>query len=112
MIRRPPRSTLFPYTTLFRSPSRIVRSIWRSPPVRAPVLPARSARSPALTAAQLCPAPQSRRLQSECCRKPEEAQPARVQDRQERFPPQRSATWLRLVLQNFPYAEIGPANKT
>src|SRR2546421_11955646 len=23
MIRRPPRSTLFPYTTLFRSPSRI-----------------------------------------------------------------------------------------
>src|SRR2546429_4853295 len=26
MIRRPPRSTLFPYTTLFRSPYR-----WRSP---------------------------------------------------------------------------------
>src|SRR3712207_7363669 len=25
MIRRPPRSTLFPYTTLFRSPSRPVR---------------------------------------------------------------------------------------
>src|SRR5690349_23018676 len=24
MIRRPPRSTLFPYTTLFRSPGRIV----------------------------------------------------------------------------------------
>src|SRR3712207_8723501 len=24
MIRRPPRSTLFPYTTLFRSPSRLV----------------------------------------------------------------------------------------
>src|SRR3712207_8766759 len=24
MIRRPPRSTLFPYTTLFRSPMRIV----------------------------------------------------------------------------------------
>src|SRR3712207_7907899 len=24
MIRRPPRSTLFPYTTLFRSPSRVV----------------------------------------------------------------------------------------
>src|SRR2546427_8444203 len=23
MIRRPPRSTLFPYTTLFRSPSRV-----------------------------------------------------------------------------------------
>src|SRR2546426_7104721 len=26
MIRRPPRSTLFPYTTLFRSPAR-----WRDP---------------------------------------------------------------------------------
>src|SRR3712207_7290728 len=24
MIRRPPRSTLFPYTTLFRSPGRVV----------------------------------------------------------------------------------------
>src|SRR5256884_3524906 len=28
MIRRPPRSTLFPYTTLFRSPG----SCWRDPP--------------------------------------------------------------------------------
>src|SRR2546427_5509118 len=27
MIRRPPRSTLFPYTTLFRSPSRLKSSI-------------------------------------------------------------------------------------
>src|SRR3712207_7522038 len=26
MIRRPPRSTLFPYTTLFRSPTRPVRA--------------------------------------------------------------------------------------
>src|SRR5260370_24352854 len=25
MIRRPPRSTLFPYTTLFRSPSKVSR---------------------------------------------------------------------------------------
>src|SRR3712207_8831977 len=25
MIRRPPRSTLFPYTTLFRSPARVVQ---------------------------------------------------------------------------------------
>src|SRR2546422_2563968 len=25
MIRRPPRSTLFPYTTLFRSPAQLVR---------------------------------------------------------------------------------------
>src|SRR3712207_8172054 len=35
MIRRPPRSTLFPYTTLFRSPS--VQGKARR---RAPVLPA------------------------------------------------------------------------
>src|SRR5438132_9250703 len=28
MIRRPPRSTLFPYTTLFRSSSRIWKSSW------------------------------------------------------------------------------------
>src|SRR2546430_5668374 len=27
MIRRPPRSTLFPYTTLFRSPSQIIDSL-------------------------------------------------------------------------------------
>src|SRR3712207_8725790 len=27
MIRRPPRSTLFPYTTLFRSPDRLVRRV-------------------------------------------------------------------------------------
>src|SRR2546430_5621006 len=30
MIRRPPRSTLFPYTTLFRSPSRCNRILWCS----------------------------------------------------------------------------------
>src|SRR2546425_7578378 len=30
MIRRPPRSTLFPYTTLFRSPARrLPRHAWR-----------------------------------------------------------------------------------
>src|SRR2546427_7713570 len=28
MIRRPPRSTLFPYTTLFRSPRRDLSGIW------------------------------------------------------------------------------------
>src|SRR3712207_8806799 len=32
MIRRPPRSTLFPYTTLFRSPAR--RSLAQPPPGR------------------------------------------------------------------------------
>src|SRR2546430_7525877 len=30
MIRRPPRSTLFPYTTLFRSPRSSYLSWWRS----------------------------------------------------------------------------------
>src|SRR5471030_3365670 len=34
MIRRPPRSTLFPYTTLFRS-----RRRWDLPPVSRPTLP-------------------------------------------------------------------------
>src|SRR6476660_9369240 len=29
MLRRPPRSTLFPYTTLFRSPSRCTPTRWR-----------------------------------------------------------------------------------
>src|SRR3712207_8813058 len=32
MIRRPPRSTLFPYTTLFRSTARSVISLGSSPP--------------------------------------------------------------------------------
>src|SRR5437660_3551114 len=29
MIPPPPRSTLFPYTTLFRSPNYLARSFWR-----------------------------------------------------------------------------------
>src|SRR2546430_13567168 len=40
MIRRPPRSTLFPYTTLFRSPFEVVNGYpprtsfdWQTPPV-------------------------------------------------------------------------------
>src|SRR5438093_6689505 len=32
MIRRPPRSTLFPYTTLFRSNISVWTRIWREPP--------------------------------------------------------------------------------
>src|SRR3712207_8197155 len=35
MIRRPPRSTLFPYTTLFRSPERPIRLIIPWPPGQA-----------------------------------------------------------------------------
>src|SRR5436189_4864838 len=31
MIRRPPRSTLFPYTTLFRSPQFVGASVWNLP---------------------------------------------------------------------------------
>src|SRR5258708_31562597 len=49
MIRRPPRSTLFPYTTLFRSPSprRPRRSAARHPrSARAPPTDQRAARSP------------------------------------------------------------------
>src|SRR2546422_1346956 len=57
MIRRPPRSTLFPYTTLFRSPGRqpVPRgraSVFRIPgafrrplPVTAPTSPASPSRS-------------------------------------------------------------------
>src|SRR3989442_15208858 len=41
MIRRPPRSTLFPYTTLFRSPH--VRATCGSPPRYRPDPPAASA---------------------------------------------------------------------
>src|SRR2546428_6095842 len=48
MIRRPPRSTLFPYTTLFRSvhprARRDAPRARRAPPVRAPRRPARAAR--------------------------------------------------------------------
>src|SRR5256885_5169031 len=50
MIRRPPRSTLFPYTTLFRSPRRArIRALDSAAPARA----GRSAyRAPAWSAAR------------------------------------------------------------
>src|SRR3712207_7240850 len=38
MIRRPPRSTLFPYTTLFRSRSRAASSRARRSPGRSPAI--------------------------------------------------------------------------
>src|SRR5690348_17665557 len=41
IIRRPPRSTLFPYTTLFRSRSRAPASLTCTAPVCAPRSPAR-----------------------------------------------------------------------
>src|SRR4051812_49750104 len=42
MIRRPPRSTLFPYTTLFRSTARVPAAATAdpAPTVSVPVLPA------------------------------------------------------------------------
>src|SRR5438552_9724073 len=42
MIRRPPRSTLFPYTTLFRSPWRSIRRSGSSPSPSADRSPERS----------------------------------------------------------------------
>src|SRR3712207_6906684 len=51
MIRRPPRSTLFPYTTLFRSPReahrRRLRGQRAGPVVGGVVLPRRARRLPA-----------------------------------------------------------------
>src|SRR2546428_4913315 len=38
MIRRPPRSTLFPYTTLFRSLSKSPRWMWVEPVRHQPLL--------------------------------------------------------------------------
>src|SRR2546429_6732699 len=37
MIRRPPRSTLFPYTTLFRSPLSTAQNVQAALPRRCPV---------------------------------------------------------------------------
>src|SRR2546430_8773889 len=45
MIRRPPRSTLFPYTTLFRSPVLLTRSMAIIDPTRA-VFPPAAERQP------------------------------------------------------------------
>src|SRR3712207_7217527 len=51
MIRRPPRSTLFPYTTLFRSPARAgvaPRTRLGGRPAREPPVRRAPARAPAL----------------------------------------------------------------
>src|SRR2546430_13745493 len=52
MIRRPPRSTLFPYTTLFRSPA-ARRRLDRPPPHPAPARAARERSAHAPQAARL-----------------------------------------------------------
>src|SRR2546425_9312365 len=52
MIRRPPRSTLFPYTTLFRSPLSYCEDSSSYPPCRGPVparLPQDAARACAIS---------------------------------------------------------------
>src|SRR3712207_7324545 len=46
MIRRPPRSTLFPYTTLFRSRALAVRGADVPPGADLPDRPARARRAP------------------------------------------------------------------
>src|SRR5205809_4228391 len=45
MLRRPPRSTLFPYTTLFRSQLRFAALPWRSAAARVPSAHTRGARA-------------------------------------------------------------------
>src|SRR2546422_10629463 len=45
MIRRPPRSTLFPYTTLFRSPAARPGSSWTIPATRSAPMSRRDSQS-------------------------------------------------------------------
>src|SRR3989442_7796183 len=39
MIRRPPRSTLFPYTTLFRSGRKMLQEIYQAPAAKVDLIP-------------------------------------------------------------------------
>src|SRR3712207_8081965 len=63
MIRRPPRSTLFPYTTLFRSPTPSRRRPDRFPPSNQ--CPARFRESSTGRCPAACSALQSRGVRSE-----------------------------------------------
>src|SRR5690348_17649403 len=71
MLRRPPRSTLFPYTTLFRSPCSPMwsRPAWtRTPPEPAPrrsAAPTRSTAAKATTSSSAAPAATRSRARSE-----------------------------------------------
>src|SRR2546430_10255927 len=60
MIRRPPRSTLFPYTTLFRSFPRRRRRRPRSARAAASAAARGAARPPAAGKLPDCPAPRDR----------------------------------------------------
>src|SRR5256885_4244879 len=54
MIRRPPRSTLFPYTTLFRSPASLLKPAPRSGgPWRGPIFGRRDRKSTRLNSSHL-----------------------------------------------------------
>src|SRR3712207_6938278 len=66
MIRRPPRSTLFPYTTLFRSPSaHQARLRWRQQGRGLVSADASSPTSSAMSAGPAPPAPRSEEHTSE-----------------------------------------------
>src|SRR2546428_13287830 len=83
MIRRPPRSTLFPYTTLFRSFTEVVGTVWLRraatcvrrgraccPGIvacRNPHVPRASIHSGALCEGEDGEAPQDRGRHSDCC---------------------------------------------
>src|SRR2546430_12883391 len=67
MIRRPPRSTLFPYTTLFRSPT--LPPSWRirlkSPVPFGILLIGRSASARFVSGTKISPSPTPRKIRSE-----------------------------------------------
>src|SRR2546426_6093534 len=63
MIRRPPRSTLFPYTTLFRSPGSGPRGLFHGQRANVGQAPARGGRAHAPLAA-----PRSRAARGQCGR--------------------------------------------
>src|SRR2546429_5181540 len=65
MIRRPPRSTLFPYTTLFRSALYITAAVPASTADENGAAKALSATTPGLTAQELAKLPRSEEHTSE-----------------------------------------------
>src|SRR3712207_8641320 len=74
MIRRPPRSTLFPYTTLFRSSSARGRSALPCPPSASPL---------ACVSPTLRPTPPDPRWPPSCARSPRsEEHTSELQSRQ------------------------------
>src|SRR5687767_15308745 len=64
MIRRTPTSTLFPYTTLFRSPSSARHTRFMQPPP-AGITPTPTSTRPAYVSAAACTWPAARQTRSE-----------------------------------------------